>query len=354
MSDEVSAEKLRRHLAKAASLEELSQFRSTRIWRRDDDFVGDVTSFLEPHGDEYFSTLRPLFLHEIKSIDVLAHFSPVLVRDGALGLIRFFVRHPLPPTDDMLLLVNRRLGALVPQKWRQSVAFYEASGNSEGEKRDLPGEIHCVLSLIDERQASLRWVSRQMNAIRDIFREGAGAAPALPKLKLVVFMNRAFEQKVEGFDRKTGYLFRMLDVFRHAGFEYEFDSWQYLKSRAMPGGRFVDFNEFCFYYSDSFVVQHLLRQGARPVFEPFAGEDGHKVAASMNHSFVIHRSLRPQAERSADEIRERIQSAYRSEGFRHQAQAFDSEQAFESGLKMTSLAFEEFAYDLARLTETRE
>jgi hypothetical protein len=155
---ELTREKLERLLfTKAPSVDELAQFRAKEMWLREDDRTWEINGFLGPHAKAFFSTLRPLFLHQLKSVDVLSYFSPVLCKDGLLSLAHFFRHNPAPPSfEDTLLLVNRKFSAFVPEPWLPRVAYYHPVSLKAAATTETSEKVYFILSVIDEKQCSVR------------------------------------------------------------------------------------------------------------------------------------------------------------------------------------------------------
>ncbi len=333
------------------SVERLAQFRRDDFWQKDDLWTAESTKFLEPHSVPYFSPLCPLFFQQIKSIEVLDFFSPVLVRDGFLSLMDFFYRHPAPastsPTEGGVLVVNWRFAPFIPKAWSDRICFYE------NRSRRAPDATHAgsrvvllLISAIDERQASLASIQRRLRELKHAL-EKTGATP---KVKVISFFNRIYARTRVGTEDKSRYYFKILKLI-HAEFggHAEDASWDEVKNSDLHHSCFLDLNEHDFYYSDSAVTQHLLRSGAAALsWATPPAEPNHMVSLSLKHSCAIWTSptalLNPEspgASASADGVAFLESNAHRSD-----RASFSRKDSFERGEKGVPLSFEMAVFSL--------
>jgi hypothetical protein len=86
---------------------------------------------LWPSSEEFYHPLNPMFSVFIRTYAHLNYFSVILLRDGALGLMDFFLRFPVPKKTSSIILVHADLSYLVPLAWRPLILCYRmASKNS--------------------------------------------------------------------------------------------------------------------------------------------------------------------------------------------------------------------------------
>lgn len=271
---------------KASSMEELATFRAKALWLRNDKLTKVINRFFEPHSKKFFSTLRPLFLHQLKSNDALAYFSPVLSRDGLCSLLYYFRRNPFPPSSDVFLLINRRFAAFIPEAWRYHVGFYHVVPRAgRPVRRSDCKDVYLLLSPLGPRHCSLDYLRERLRAVKRSSVEEAQNV----RFYVLAFFNQSALISGEKIDQRSRYFFELVScVLQELGSAAEFMDWDRLLTRELEGSIFLDCNEFDLFYSESFVNQHFLSRGARSgatsgVKDPQAVE----VPLSFYHSYDI-------------------------------------------------------------------
>lgn len=82
----------------------------------------------------YFSPFNPVFLNRLKDESLLLAPIPLLVRDGLLGLVCFFLRHPRPPEGlKATLLIPFEFQEWVPERWQSHIYLYRYQSNQASE-----------------------------------------------------------------------------------------------------------------------------------------------------------------------------------------------------------------------------
>jgi len=91
-----------------------------------DDIFKDIFWGYDPFMKSYFFEGNPSFYYEYTNMFDLGRFPIVMLRDGYLGLLDFFLIHP-KPLDDVktIILISKRYESLVPAGWANQVACYE-------------------------------------------------------------------------------------------------------------------------------------------------------------------------------------------------------------------------------------
>lgn len=79
-----------------------------------------------PFTERYFFEGNPSFSYEYKDVFDMGRYPVIMLRDGFLGILDFFLTHP-KPSEDMStnLLIPKQFEGLVPTFWKDRVALYE-------------------------------------------------------------------------------------------------------------------------------------------------------------------------------------------------------------------------------------
>lgn len=88
------------------------------------DYSTEQQSRTWPSGEDFFHPLNPMFSYFFKTYEHLDFYKVILLRDGALGLLDFFLRFPTPKNCKAQLLVPADLLFLVPDGWRPKIIAY--------------------------------------------------------------------------------------------------------------------------------------------------------------------------------------------------------------------------------------
>ncbi len=90
-----------------------------------DDFFKDIYWTYFPSTEKYYFEGNPSFLYEFKDSFDMGRYPVVLVRDGFVGIIDFFLTHPKPTTDlSCIFLIHKKYESLIPKSWKNQVFLY--------------------------------------------------------------------------------------------------------------------------------------------------------------------------------------------------------------------------------------
>lgn len=101
------------------------------LWKRWDIkykslFYRDCAWRLYPFTHKYYFEGNPSFLHEYKNIADMQRHPLIMLRDGLVPLISFFVENYKPPENfQSIFLVPKRFENIIPKAWFPYVATYE-------------------------------------------------------------------------------------------------------------------------------------------------------------------------------------------------------------------------------------
>jgi hypothetical protein len=334
--------------AKEYSSSELGIFQNFKYWTSNARHVRTTNNFLHHHALNYFSTLRPLFLHQLKSPDVLDYFSYVQIRDGLLNLMYFFYRWRKPLTGNTLLLIPSHFRKYVPEEWQNNVALYSLCPKESNEEAVRKSEkIYFIVSILDSRHFTTDYLLKKIQEIKKIY----GHRWNEIQINLLSLGANIPTDISDFFDEKMKYQYEVYKTIinvlpgnvRHV-------TWGDLTNEGLEGSVFFDFNECDFYYSDSYVRYYLLSRGAVPFVSEEEKNDGLEINISLNHRFVIsenHRGndCRPGINLS---IYKDIDRVFSHRLMRHEISRFNEEMIFRNGLKSCPRSFEDIVYEIVR------
>lgn len=142
--------------------------------RWDNPLHGDIPTETQgklwPSSDEFYHPLNPVFSFFFQSPAQLDLFRVLLLRDGAQGLLDFFMRFPFPKSIKAKIIVPAELSFLVPDGWRPQVLCYRL----ETTRAMTEEKNYLFYGLISE--ASLSW-PRFKNHIHDWLKQFDPRAP---------------------------------------------------------------------------------------------------------------------------------------------------------------------------------
>ncbi len=78
-----------------------------------------------PFTEKYFFEGNPAYLDEFQSLYDMSRYPWIMVRDGFIGLLTFFLKYPKPPQDLLSnLIIHEQFSSLVPRYWEGRILFY--------------------------------------------------------------------------------------------------------------------------------------------------------------------------------------------------------------------------------------
>ncbi len=92
------------------------------------DYDTELQGRLWPSSEEFYHPLNPIYSFFFRNYAHLDFYDVVLLKDGAIGILEFFLRFPIPRKNKSLFLVPADLTFLVPAAWRGQVLGYRLRG----------------------------------------------------------------------------------------------------------------------------------------------------------------------------------------------------------------------------------
>lgn len=325
------------------SFELISQFRNESLWLSDADTTKEISGLLGQHSKRYFSPLRTAFLFEIKSLAALTYFSPLLVRDGALTLLKFFYDNPQPSNETLILIINDKLKTLVPANWVNNVLTYKFNSdkafNYSSDKIKILffnsqfGQKHCSMEFISTLFCDLRAKAKNNNFeiyFSSFFSENPEG---------ILVRNELAKHHFELFT-ETLRLFNSLPIIKTPD-EFE--------SENFTDFLFCDLNEFSFYYSDSYFYHSLLSHGAID-FTNSTSDSLPLVTIPLSnyHKIEIFELAKTDSNIMSAKKIQNLLSAFRDSKVFSEELANNGSKEINFTNKIYSPSFEDFAYDVIR------
>lgn len=313
-------------------------------------------TFRLPHWLNYYSNLTPVFLEKIEDIDLLTNLSPLVIRDGILSLSYFFHRNPDPFRlgPESVLLVNRRFAAFIPTAWTSRVAYYsvERTEDAPGDRTEI-SDLYLILTAISERHCSHAFLRNELQKIRSMY----GARLEQMRIHLLPLVHaRCTRESLETEIQSELLITYAMEIRKQLGVDAHSVSWKEVQQSRLGGAGFVDFNEFDFYYSDSFVIQFFLNRGAVPVLpRTEARAHGIFVPTSLCHGLIVDDGGASHRHGGSPDLLAEIRNFVGTSSYLDEERAFDLEVRSPKNLdldaKVCPRSFESLIYELARKYE---
>jgi hypothetical protein len=112
----------------------------------------EVQGRLWPCSEDFYHPLNPMFSCFFRAQEHLELFKVVMLRDGALMLLDFFFRFPVPKGKVAKFLIPAELSFLIPMAWRPHVLCYR---NNYADAYTKPLKKLLFITLLSE--TSLSW-----------------------------------------------------------------------------------------------------------------------------------------------------------------------------------------------------
>lgn len=323
---------------------ELSRFGRQTEWMARSISSRKVTRFLHPHSEDYFSVLKPVFLHQLKSVDVLTNLAPVLARDGAVGLLDFFMRHPRPPSADTYLFVHYDLSWAVPEEWTGAVAYYRVAAEDDRASKALgnAGVVHLILSAINERHCGLADLTGAIEKLKSVF-AGKPIRLCLTMLQARIFGKDDFESDVRS-EMSFVMTKHVLETF---GPGVEYAPWSAIQKAELGQRVFAELNPRRFYFADSFVTHHFLGKGCVLFGASLPEKDEVSLPLSFTHRYLLSVRGRSYEPKTLDAVRNEWRDHANDSLFRRDVRGFQAKDRFFGAARFCSPALEELAYALS-------
>lgn len=238
------------------SIERISQFKNEDLWLSGTDAARGMFCLLGQHAERYFSPYCSAFLFEMKSLHAITYFSPLIVRDGAMSLMKFFYDNPQPPSESTLVGINDSLRGLVPSAWIKNVFTYKIRSNKKFNYSCDKIKILLLNTQLGPNHCTKEYLSRLYSKIKTKTSSNSF------EIHYSSFLSQNSEDLSVRGDLAKHHDELLIEVLRTFQSAPVVKSPNELKFNDYSDFLFCDLNEFHFYYSDSYFYHSLLQQGA--------------------------------------------------------------------------------------------
>lgn len=234
------------------------------------------------HGLGYFSPLKACFSFEMGNLDVITHLSPILFRDGLLGLCEFFQKNP-HPQPHTLILVHKNLVYAIPRAWKDNCFAYQyLSRNTPSQ--DTASTLIVGSSGFGPKQGS----QHSLDFLCSIVEKLNFSFDQVWLTNFPTFPKENLKKDIELQNEQIGIGLQLASYFRSKVLvktPYQIEKEKINKSL------FWDLNFYQFYYSDSFFYQSLIANGSKPLTLENIGTEEiiSEVDMSFNHKLTIYK-----------------------------------------------------------------
>lgn len=327
----------------AASVELLSQFRNEALWVSETEASRATKCLLGQHSNKYFSPFCAAFLFEMKSLGALSYFSPLVVRDGALTLLKFFYDTPKPINSSTLLIVNDALKNLIPTSWANNVLTYKLTSNKKFDYTRDKIKILFLNTQLGKNHCTLKHIANIFTQLR------THAKTATFETYFSSFLSYNSESLLvrgELAKHDNELLLEILNIFKSVPI---IKSPNDILSDDFSDFLFCDLNEFSFYYSDSCFYHSLLTQGASALTHNHADtEPLVKIPLSFHHSIEVFELPKTNMFLHNSQKTQNHLDTFRESKFLSHEASHHKPEKFCFADKICCPSFEDMAYDLVK------
>ena len=218
-----------------------------------------MTKRLSLHETLYYSPLCPGYLHLFNNVSELNQFKSIQVRDGALGVHRFFFENPAPNGCKTKMLVHSSLSRLVPASWIDQINFYEHYFEPPTVKQN-PNKMLLIIT-IDKLHCTLE----EVNSFKSLL-NGDVNLPQKVECLVLDSDNRDYDEA-----HFTGHSFNFIRSLSNAFQdlkinEVSFVNWSTVMNiSTINEYMYYDFNDNNYLYADSYILHFMFTRGATPL-----------------------------------------------------------------------------------------
>ena len=260
--------------------EETLLFNRRESWNSEDAVDEKYIEYLMPTSTPYFSRLRPLFSFEVKSLSSLNNFSHILFRDGALFLLRFFIRFKSPGDLRCKILIHEDFCDFVPEQWKEHIYFYKLTPLGKVQKMVTEAIVHLVPDTyrsVDELALEVRELKANCRNIK--------------KFKLLVTHNTLRGEDYLDYCRFSE--FNAVDVIKSelGSEDFELLKLESFWSKDLSQSLFYSCKGTRLLNSDSFFEHHALACGAQVHGLKTSSKEVEIIDLSPHHAMSIKKDV---------------------------------------------------------------
>lgn len=249
--------------------------------------------FLSPDSDNYRCDINPVFSleFELSTEKFLNQVSVFSLRDGVLGLLRFFAVNPTYDKKFPLLIVDASLSALVPESWRSHVVLrenYVVSRTRERSQKQKQKQKHNVLLCFsaDPFNLPMDVLQKELLKLKEHLSE---------QDELMLFFS-SMRMRGEGeayYDTAWGYKTLLTVQACFPDKKIDVIAYNDLKKMNVTDLNFHFVNPLQYYFTDTFLYHDLIQRGAWPLLAQNLADQNCTLKVSLNHGYFFHQNFSP-------------------------------------------------------------
>jgi hypothetical protein len=252
----------------------LNFHQESHLWANDNALIQKMLFMISPHGKSYETPFPAFLSYQLKSLQHLNFFDVVLLRDGALPLVKFFLSHRTPNSISSRLLIHEDLAYLVPIGWKEQVYYFRSYQDNPSRSSDtlfLYGSLDRYASPLNFIEKNLSMV--ELGQYKDYY--------LLPSIAQV-----DSEEKLHGLDH---YYFKIITKITQKFPNLEAKNWNDLKQFEFSKLHLHPISDTRFWIADSYVEHIALSQGAQlAIVKKPQYEIIERVKLSPYHGLELH------------------------------------------------------------------
>lgn len=255
-------------------------YKKWNIQHRDELFTQLYWSH-HPMTEKYYFEANPSFYYEYKNIFDLGRYPIVMLRDGFLGILEFFLLHPKPHKDiDTTLLIPKQFERLVPKPWESQVASY----NIYQKKRETftKADHIFIYATPTEELFINRSPAEMAKEISEVIKSYASYQIYFP-IRDSILSDQAGKEKLF-------YIEFVKEIYRHVGFDANIlfhhihESLKFLEGKSFD---FYNLDESKMLIEDNYLDHYLYSVGGSNYIESSRVNDGLTYDLSKGHGIEI-------------------------------------------------------------------
>jgi hypothetical protein len=218
-----------------------------------DEYFKEIYWSYYPITQKYFFEANPTFLYEYRSIEDMQRYPLILVRDGFVGILDFFLVNPSPAKFfKTILLIEKKFEKLVPKQWLKQVAVYEVYSTKKEEAKKENLLIH------GQGMEDLFWSDDLDKRIFDIKK----IASQYKNINFVISQRESLLSSSENKGKQHN-LSLHKSIYEHFGFEVKInvDVQKELKLLKFSNFGFINLDHTNGFVSDNYIDHFLYSKG---------------------------------------------------------------------------------------------
>jgi glycosyltransferase involved in cell wall biosynthesis len=234
---------------------------------------------LWPSSDVFFHPWNPVFSDSIQNQGQLELYPQILLRDGALSLLDFFLRFPKPSKKSSRLIVHADLSFLVPEEWRETTKCFRMNAT----RKSKPTSRLIFYHLLNDMPLDTITTSERFQSWLSQFPKNA---------EVEIFLGLREKQYPTEWTERRDCFEMMTDFQFHFKNKVHMISLEELKHRGTdPEFTYINMDVYrsglALCSIDSYMMSHSCQLSPQLIDQGFKGQRIEKSPLSFNHEFEL-------------------------------------------------------------------